>query len=63
MTSESHDPPPPDDDGLLEPEDDGDAPAGSLWGALGQIAAAALVVLAVIAVFIGSAVAFRWIFH
>jgi hypothetical protein len=62
------DEPPRDDDGSIEPgdADDGDearAPAGTFLGALGQIAAAALVVLAVVALFIGGAVALRWIFR
>jgi hypothetical protein len=58
----------PDEDGPLEPDDadaddEASAPPGTLLGALGQMAAAVLVVLAVVALFIGGAVAFRWIFR
>lgn len=50
---------------LIEMDDDegGPANAGSLLGAVGQIAAAVLVVVVLVAVFIGSAVAYRWIFR
>ena len=45
------------DDAALSP-----APAGSLLGAIGQVAAAVLVVLVLVALFIGGAVTLRWIF-
>jgi hypothetical protein len=65
MIPEADDPPPDEADPFesLEADDSSDvaAPAGTLLGALGQIAAAALVVLAVVALFIGGAVAVRWI--
>jgi hypothetical protein len=50
---------------LSETDDDEGGPAnpGSLLGALGQIAAAVLVVVVLVALFIGSAVAYRWIFR
>lgn len=49
---------------LFESDDDAAAPAnvGSLLGALGQIAAAVLIVVVLVALFIGGAVAYRWIF-
>jgi len=39
------------------------APVGSLLGAIGQIVTALLVVVLLVAVFIGGAVALRWIFR
>jgi len=61
-------PPPPNDEDPFEPlegidDDEGPAEAGTFLGALGQLAAAALVVLAVLAVFIAGAVVFRWTFQ
>jgi hypothetical protein len=61
-------PPPDDDQGSFEPlevdgDDEGASQVGTLLGALGQIAAAALVVLAVVALFIGVAAAVRWLLH
>jgi len=67
MIPEAEDPPPDEADPFesLETDDPGEMspPSGTFLGALGQIAAAALVVLAVVALFIGGAVAFRWIFR
>ena len=59
---------PPDVEGPFEPQDGVDddedaAPVGTFLGALGQLLAAALVVLAVLALFIAGAVVFRWVFH
>lgn len=46
---------------LEEDEDDGaPAPAGGLLGAIGQMTAAVLVVLLLVALFIAGAVALRW---
>jgi hypothetical protein len=60
-------PPPPDDEDPFAPlqgiDDEGPAEAGTFLGALGQMAAAALVVLAVLALFIAGAVVFRWTFR
>ena len=49
---------------LFEAEEDvgSSAPVGSLLGAIGQIVTAVLVVALLVAVFIGGAVALRWIF-
>ncbi len=44
-------------------DDEDPAPVGTFLGALGQLVAAALVVLAVLALFIAGAVVFRWVFH
>lgn len=66
MIPEVDEPPPGEADPFesLETDDSSEmSPPGTLLGALGQIAAAALVVLAVVALFIGGAVAFRWIFR
>jgi hypothetical protein len=49
---------------LFEVDEDAgrSARVGSLLGAIGQIVAAVLVVVLLVALFIGGAVAFRWIF-
>jgi hypothetical protein len=49
---------------LLDTDDDAGSPArpGSLLGAIGQIAAAVLIVVALVALFIGAAIAFRLVF-
>ena len=49
---------------LLDADDDAESPAraGSLLGAIGQIVAAVLIVVALVAVFIGGVVAFRLMF-
>jgi hypothetical protein len=49
---------------FFEPDDDEDEPpnVGSLVGAIGQIAAAVLVVVLLVVLFIGGAVGYRWIF-
>ena len=49
---------------LFDAEDDAGSAvrAGSLLGAIGQIAAAVLIVLVLVALFIGGAIAFRVIF-
>jgi hypothetical protein len=57
---------PTDDDASLDPfdVDDGDegtAPEHGWLGAIGQMVAALLVVVALIALFIGVAAAFRWL--
>ena len=61
---------PPEADGeepfeFFDAEDDAGSAvhAGSLLGAIGQIAAAVLIVLVLVALFIGGAIAFRVIFR
>lgn len=44
-------------------DDEGPEPRPSFLGAVGQLAAAVLVVAALVALFIAGAVAFRWIFR
>ena len=65
--SSQGEPPRPDDEDPFAPlqaiDDDGPAQTSSFLGALGQMAAAALVVLAVLALFIAGAVVFRWTFR
>ncbi len=69
MTGPEGDNGPPDADEepfeLLDAEDDAGSAvrAGSLLGAIGQIAAAVVIVLALVALFIGGAIAFRIIFR
>ena len=64
MTAEN-DERPTDDDGWLDPlagDDDGSsAPVTNLSGAVGQLTAAILVVVVVVALFIGGAIVFRWV--
>ncbi len=55
------------DDAWLDPlggDDDAGSsgPVTTLWGAVGQLSAAAFVVVALVALFIGGAIVFRWIF-
>jgi hypothetical protein len=46
----------------LDDDEDGPPSVGSLLGAIGQIAAAVLVVILLVVLFIGGAVGYRWIF-
>jgi len=62
-----NDDPPKDDDAWLKPlggDDDAGSsvPATTLLGAVGQLSAAGLVVVVLIALFIGVAIVFRWFF-
>ena len=58
---------PTDEDARLDPfggdDDDGSSvPGTTLFGAVGQLSAAVLVVVVLFALFIGGAMVFRWIF-
>jgi hypothetical protein len=57
--------PPTDDDASFDPfavdDDEGAAPAHSWLGAIGQMIAALLVVVALVALFVGVAAAVRWL--
>jgi hypothetical protein len=66
-TSEGEDEPTDDADGWIDffeaEGDEGPEPRPSFLGALGQMVAAVLVVVLVVALFIAGAILFRWIFR